>query len=149
MTEHVYLFIQYGSNGKPRREPVHAERLLNGNYRLRHSPGFVQGIAAGDEFRVLNEIGEFEVVRRGGDVAVQVYSRTAVESYKVPLSKKVAAIGGWLDGSIDRGMVFTIPSSAGLGVIESIFNEFQSVTPGTEWMYGNVYDPKDKTSPLG
>lgn len=149
MIEHVHLLVQYDDEGKPLREPVHAEYMDNGHYRLLYSPGFVEGIGAGDEFRVLNEYGEFEVIRRGGNVVVQVYSNTDVEPYKDDLTGKVDAIGGWLDGSIDRGMVFTIPSSVGFETIESIFNDFLSVTPGIEWVYGNVYDPKDGTTPLG
>lgn len=146
VSDHVLLLIQH-HDGRPRQEPVHAEPLGAGIYRLLFSPGFVQGIAAGDEFRVLDEDGAFEVVRRSGNLAVQVYSDESVESFKQQLEEKVRALGGVLDGSIDRGMVFTIPLSAGFVAIEALFNEFVASSAGVSWFYGNVYDAEDK--PLG
>src|SRR5262249_27089286 len=140
--EHVLLLIHY-SQGEPLREPVHVEPLGNQRYRLLYSPGFVQGIAAGDEFTLLNNDGAFEVVRRSGNLAVQVFSPETVEPIKADLSQRVAALGGTLDGGIERGLVFTIPLRAGFPAIEAVFNQFVAEHPGLEWYYGNVYDPSD------
>ena len=142
MSEHVFLLIER-KNGEARREPLHAERLSNGNYLLSFSPGFVQGIAAGDEFRVLDEDGAFEVVKRGGNLAVQIYSSVPVEPYREKLEQRVAMLGGTLDGSIERGLVFTLPVTAGFDRVEALFEEFVAEHPMTEWIYGNVYDPID------
>jgi hypothetical protein len=144
---HVLLLVEY-RDGKPGQEPVHAEALGDGRYRLLYSPGFVQGIAAGDEFRLLNEDGAFEVVRRSGNLAVQVFSLENVEPIKAELSRQVASLGGTLDGGIEQGLVFTIPVSAGFPAIEAVFNNFLAEHPGLEWYYGNVYDPKDGRTPL-
>jgi hypothetical protein len=32
--------------------------------------------------------------------------------------------------------------------IEFVFIEFVAAHPGTEWMFGNVYDPRDGVTPL-
>jgi hypothetical protein len=113
-----------------------------------HSPGFVEGIAAGDEFRLVEEHGAFEVTRRSGNVAVQVFGSEPLAPLAFGLVARVAELGGVLDGQIERGMVFTIPVAAGFPAIESVFDEFVSVHRGTTWMYGNVYDPRDGVTPL-
>jgi hypothetical protein len=61
--QHILLLIEY-RKGHPVREPVHAESLGDGLFRLLYTPGLVQGIAAGDEFRLVDADGAFEVVRR-------------------------------------------------------------------------------------
>ena len=52
--------------GHDRGEPVHVRELGGGVFRLLHSPGLVRGIAAGDEFRILNADGAFTVVTEEG-----------------------------------------------------------------------------------
>ena len=147
MTEHLQLLIQY-KDGRPRREPVHAVRLADGNYRVLNSPGFVEGIAAGDEIALLDEDGKFEVLKRGGNVAVQVYSSEPIEMHKRSLEEQVVKLKGVLDGAIEKGMVFTIPVAAGFPNIEKIFNSFVEANPKAQWVYGNVYDPEDGVTPL-
>lgn len=147
MSDHIALLVEY-RNGEPCREYVEVEALGDDSYLLLFSPGFVQGIAAGDEFKVLNQNGEFEVTKRAGNIVVQVFSEEPVEPHKADLTKRVENLGGTLDGSIERGMVFTIPVAAGWRNIESLFNEFVAKTPTTEWLYGNVWDPKDEKTPL-
>jgi hypothetical protein len=129
-------------------QPVHAIELGEGRFRLLYSPGFVQGIAAGDEFRLLDHHGAFEVTRHAGNVAVQVFRFEPLAPLAEGLVRRVAELGGVLDGQIERGMVFTIPITAGFPAIESVFNEFVSAHPGTEWMFGNVYDTRDGVTPL-
>jgi hypothetical protein len=145
--EHVLLLIQY-RQGEPLREPVHVEPLGNQRYRVLYSPGFVQGVAGGDEFILLNKDGAFEIVRRSGNLAVQVFSSQNVEPIKAELSQRVAALGGTPDGSIEQGMVFTLPLRAGFHAIEVVFNGFIAEHPELEWYYGNVYDPNDGRTPL-
>jgi hypothetical protein len=145
---HIFLLIDY-KNGKPRKEPVHAMPLENGNWRLLFSPGFVRGIATGDELRLLSEDGEFEVIKRAGNVSVQLYSTTPFNNLERDrLETGVRHLGGKLDGSIEGGLVFTIPVSAGFRRIEELFNSFVGERPGTEWYYGNVYDEKNGNQPL-
>jgi hypothetical protein len=55
---------------------------------------------------------------------------------------------GTLDGGIEHGLVFTIPLDSGFSAIEELFDTFTRSHPGTEWRYGNVYDP-ETGRPLG
>jgi hypothetical protein len=147
MTDHVLLLIEY-RDGRPLKEPVHAEALGSQRFRLLHSPGFVQGIAAGDEFRLLTEDGAFEVLHRAGNVAVQVFSPEPVASFRAELTQRVESLGGVLDGGIEQGLVFTIPVRVGFRMIEALFNRAAAEHAGLEWYYGNVYDPRDGVTPL-
>lgn len=145
--QHVDLLIEY-REGKPAKEPVHAVDLGNGRFRLLYSPGFVLGIAAGDEFRLLDHDGNFEVVHRSGNIAVQVYSRDFVDPAVQEITRRVAEIGGVLDGKIEKGMVFTLPIKASFAAIEETFNSVVKDYPQMEWFHGNVYDPADGVTPL-
>ena len=146
---HLDLLESY-RDGRPMRDPVHAADLGRGRFRLLHSPGFVQGIAAGDEFEVLGPDGAFRVVHRGGNLAVQVFGReTFPPEMAAETARRVAGeLGGTLDGRIERGMVFTVPVAAGFPAIERFFGELEAATPGLEWVFGNVYDPDDGVTPL-
>jgi len=145
--KHVLLLIEY-RQGRPLREPVHADPLGEEHYRLLSSPGFVQGIAAGDEFRVLDDDGAFEVTRRSGNIAVQVFHQDTITPLKEEITRRVTVLGGFLDGAIERGLVFTIPVRVGFSAIEEVFNALVQEYPGLEWYYGNVYDPRDGQTPL-
>ena len=142
--EHIHLYVQ-GGNGT---EPVHAMRIADTRYRVLSSPGFVLGVAAGDEIELLTSDGQFRVLRHGGNVAVQFYSKESVQGYREWVAAQVVEkLNGILDGSIDRGLVFTIPVGTGFEKIESFFDSLVRGLPGTQWIYGNVYDP-DTGAPL-
>jgi Domain of unknown function (DUF4265) len=126
---HVHLLVEYW-DGKLSVKPVHAVELGEGRFRLLHSPGFVEGIAAGDEFRVLDGHGAFEVTRRSGNIAVQAFGSDPLAPLAEGLARRVLELAGVLDGQIERGMVFTIPVAAGFPAIESVFNAFVSSYPG-------------------
>ena len=144
---HVHLAIRGADAGA--KETVHADAIGGSRYRLLSSPGFVLGVAAGDEIELLGDDGEFRVVRRAGNVAVQLFSREPVAGFRDALAAAVREeLGGVLDGGIERGLVFTIPAAAGFAAIEALFEHEVHARPGTEWMYGNVYDP-DTGEPLG
>jgi hypothetical protein len=144
---HLLLLIEY-RRGQPLKEPVHVDQLGGGAYRLLYTPGLVQGIAAGDEFRLIGADGAFEVTRRGGNLAVQVFSQQPVAPLQAELTKRVARLGGRLDGAIECGLAFTVPVSVGFPAVESVFNTWAAEHPGWEWYFGNVYDPADETKPL-
>ena len=145
--QHLLLLIEYRQE-QPLKEPVHAQHLEGDRYRVLFSPGLVQGVAGGDDIRVLNDDGKFEVVRRGGTLAIQVFANDPVEPLRDELAQQVAKLDGVLDGAIEYGLVFTIPVAAGFPAIESVFNAWVDQHPGWEWYYGNVYDPSDGVTPL-
>lgn len=145
--KHLNLLIEY-RRGKPVFEPVHVELLADGIFRLLYSPGLVLGIAAGDEFRLVGQSGEFEITKRSGNLAIQVFSENSVYDIKEEFEASVKTIGGTLDGCVENGMVFTLPLDAGFQEIENLFNSLISKKDGVNWYYGNVYDPKDGVTPL-
>lgn len=146
--QHLLLLIEY-QQGQPLKEPVHVEEVNRGVFRLLYTPGFVQGIAAGDEFRLIGGDGAFEVTRRGGNLAVQVFSSHPVAPLRDELAAQVSRLGGALDGAVEQGLAFTIPVSAGFAAVEAVFNTWVAEHPGWVWYFGNVYDPADGITPLG
>ena len=136
------------SSGEPVYEQIRVDVLGENRYRLVASPGLVLGIAAGDEIRPTGE-GEFEVLSRGGNVAVQFYAQPQVGADVSALTHALQKLGGRLDGHEKYLWVFTVPVAAGFPAIEDALNAFQAKNPGSEWIYGNVYDPDDEETPLG
>jgi hypothetical protein len=129
-------------------EPVEVEVLGGRRYRLLYTPGFVVGVAAGDELEIIDDAAS-GYYPRGGNLAVQLFSREPVQPFRDALEGAMRTrLAGTLDGGIARGLSFTIPLGTGFGAIEELFDAFVRSHPGTEWLYGNVYDP-DTKAPLG
>jgi Domain of unknown function (DUF4265) len=127
--------------------------LENGRLRLVHSPGFVEGLAAGDEIALRNSKLAYEVIQRGGNLCLWFFTNTrTVEQEKQraapELVKNVEAMGGYLDGGTRGSLVFTIPFRAGFSAVEAVFEKAKQAHPGSVWLYGNVYDPSDGVTPL-
>lgn len=146
--EHVLLQIKVTDDGRSLKEPVHADKLENGCYRLLYSPGLVLGIAAGDEFTVDPGSGAFQVVKRSGNLAIQIFA-DSIAPHLQELEKIARSLGGVLDGSIEQGAVLTIPVNASFPVIEKVLTDYCAANEGVEWYYGNVYSPVDGITPLG
>lgn len=127
--------------------PLGAQRYL-----LLASPGFVEGLAAGDEFELDTSVsGGVRVLRRGGNLCVWFYhSEPLDETSDVTADVRGVAesLGGRLDGGYSRMLVLTIPLSAGFDAVASAFDEAVARHTGSTWLYGNVYDPSDGTTPL-
>ena len=106
----------------------------------------MDGIAAGDVVHLLGSNGHYEVVERAGNVSVKRWSSAgpSFDTALAELTKRLALIGGWLDGSIPGAAVWTVPVSAGFGNIESIFSEVVEGDDELAWHYGNVYDADNK-----
>jgi hypothetical protein len=130
------------------REVLEVEPLLDGGFRLLHSPAFVWGIAAGDVIDLVpSELTGFRLRSRAGNVAVvaAVSEDTPENSDLVQaLISAVDALGGVHEGGPGNAMVFTIPVRAGFGRIEAAFNSFTSNCAGASWWYGNVLDKHDQ-----
>lgn len=135
---HILLRVGEDSSGKPAFEPVHAASFGGSRYRIEFTPGLAYGIAAGDEIE-LSPDGLYTVTDRAGNIAVRVFSASAFAGVQLGLTAEVENLGGRLDGSIDRGLAFTIPLRAGFAPIENVFKRFVASHPGCEWEYGNVY----------
>ncbi len=115
---HVNLRVGETSSGTAAFEPVHVLPLDERRYRVEFTPGLAYGLAAGDEIELADD-GTYEVVARAGNVAVRVLSSQSLVAVEPNLTSLVAAaLGGRLDGSIERGLAYTIPVGAGFSEIE-------------------------------
>lgn len=142
-------------NGGNYIESVLIETLEENHFRLLRSPGIASGLAAGDEFELTeNEPQGFRLLRRGGDICVQVFvhGKHAEECRRVlePLSQQ---IGGRLDGyaafPTRANLAFTFPLECGFKKIEDFAEMGRDISPEFfGWYYGNVYDPVDGMTPL-
>jgi hypothetical protein len=136
-----------GANGIPQYEPVYGEFLDGGAFLLLRSPSFVYGLAAGDEIELGETKGSFQLLARGGNIALRILSEKPLGASFDALTATVEAeLDGRVDGQLEQAAVFTIPAAAGFDNIEQIFNDYVDENAGTLWEYGNVYD--DEGEPL-
>lgn len=143
----VQLVAGTNSAGKAAFEEVLVRRINDERYLLLRSPGLVQGIAAGDEFELL-EGARFHVVRHGGNVCVQLFAREDISTIEREVTARFSAVGGWRDGKAARALVFTVPVAAGLPRVEAAIRILRHQFPAIQCTYGNVYDPADGKTPL-
>lgn len=129
-------------------EPVPARHLGDGAWILLRSPLYAMEVAEGDTIRVLDsETGSFEILARGGNVAVQFYlgekewnDPQATARAVGEITPRVVEIGGRLDGRTTGLIVYTIPLEIGFPTIEKVFADAVEACPGAQWQYTNVYD---------
>ncbi|WP_137940516.1 DUF4265 domain-containing protein [Chitinivorax sp. B] len=145
---HDHVNVAVEGSGTSGVELVPAQHLGDGNWLVLRSPLYALQLAAGDTIRIVNnEVGTFEVVSRGGNVAVQFYlseneldDPQATTSVANRITPKVVELGGRLDGQTMGLMVYTIPVEAGFPAIENIFAMAIDEFPGAQWQYTNIYD---------
>ncbi|MFL6077244.1 MAG: DUF4265 domain-containing protein [Mycobacteriales bacterium] len=146
----VRLLAATGPSGRPVFENVPARPAGPGRWQLLASPGLALGAAAGDTVAVSGD-GSFTVAARSGNVAVHVSGPTSADRHLDALTRKLEALGGWLDGrswTRDRTQslaVYTIPVKAGFAAMEQPLREYATAVPDGDWNYINVYDPADGT----
>lgn len=127
-------------------EPVYEELLVEKNrdgFLLLATPGLVLGVAAGDTF-TLDESGRASVLRRGRNLAVQLYG---AHSSADELAAKLAPYGARIDARARRLTVLTVPVAIGFPILEGFLNDWSHDVPDGQWFYGNVYDV-DGVTPL-
>lgn len=147
------LVVPVFSNGvRQGEETLPVAALGGGHYRLLASPGFVEGLAAGDEFELDASVAcGHRVLRRGGNLCVWFYHAEPLSEESVATAdvRLVAeSLGGHLDGGYSRMLVLTIPLAAGFDAVAHAFDEAVHRHAGSAWLYGNVYDPSDGMTPL-
>lgn len=148
----------FNSKGKIEgKEALPVEQLEPNRFRLLASPGLADGMAAGDEFELsVGEESGYALLQRAGNVCVRFYFSESVglmtpdtlTTEAQELREAVEKIGGWLDGGLRYMLVFTLPVAIGFPTIEKLFDEAVRKNSESYWFYGNVYDPKDETTPL-
>ncbi len=136
----MHVLLRIGErNGKPDFEPVHVDQIEGGRYRVLFSPGLAYGVAAGDEIEV-DPDGRFEVVVRGGNLAVRFLCASGTTGIEQKLTEQVVSIGGRLDGHVRNGLAYTVPAKVGRDLIGELFGAAKRETPEALWEYGNVYE---------
>ena len=113
----------------PGAEEVPALQRAGNVWELLKSPLYATQVAAGDLVKVLQaEHGTFEIVRRGGNVCVQLFlASDQADSMEFTnkvadfLEKKLRLIDGRVDGQTPGLVSCTVPVAAGFGKIEKVF----------------------------
>jgi Domain of unknown function (DUF4265) len=128
-------------DGSVYEETLWVEGLPNGRYRLVRSPIIAQGIAAGDEFEVDPVNKAFRVVRRGGNVTVQLFITPELtrDVFDQLIGIVYHQLGGDLDVHTKTAAAFHVPVSIGFPAIEKVFDHFFADRSDAEWLFGNVY----------
>lgn len=133
------------------QQPVFEQCLASpceteGKYRLLKSPLFVRGVAALDTLELNNESrGRFKVVERGGNLCLRVFMREPNDALEQQLTGEIEKLGGHLDISSERALVYSIHFGVGFQAIEKLLDA-NVKTGEARWLYGNVYD--DQGEPL-
>ncbi len=144
----IELFAGIGANGQPIVEKLPVRELDSGELQLVQSPAFAKGLASGDRLKCSPSTREFEIVQRSGNLSVRVFSKGDIGELADALIADMEKLGGELDLETQRMLVFSIHVSCGFSAIENILNQHVGIDGQSAWMYGNVYDPNDGTTPL-
>ena len=142
---HIELIAGIGPNGAQVVERLQVQVNDKNECQLVRSPAFVKGIASGDVIK-LGEKGEFELVRRSGNLAVRVMSKGDIQALSERLTPQIEQLGGELDSESPRLLIYSLHVSLGFSAIEALLNNAMDET--SVWFYGNVYDATDGTTPL-
>lgn len=148
---HVALPVFDEDGGTRMDEDVECVALAADVLRLVHSPGLIEGLAAGDEITLQKAKPGYKIVRRGGNLCVWFYTDGVEQSreHTAPeLVKDVRELGGYPDGGTTASLIFTVPVRAGFANVAKVFDAAVVRHPGSVWLYGNVYDPLDGETPL-
>jgi len=139
MNDHINLIVE-GSKGGT--QPVEVELISPNVYEVLYSPGFVEGIAAGDVVRVTDySLGEFEVVKYGGNVSIKIADSKLIIEILPKIDEILSFVGARRDGNMEYVAVWTIPVGSGFSEIEASVKKACALLKEPEWWYGNVYDP--------
>ena len=142
--DHVRLLAGVGSRGHPVYELVPAVAVEPGVYEVLGTPALAFGCAAGDRVRVAED-GTFDIVARGGNIAVVIFPREPVgDGDLAELSAGLDELGGLAEAPDDGCLVVvTVPVSATFSAIESTV-EGWARRFDAEWSFANVYDKDDQ-----
>lgn len=144
----IELFAGTRPDGQPIVEQLPVDELESGELQLVRSPAFAQGIASGDTVRLLPQTQEIELVRRSGNLSLRVFTKGDMAPIADAVVPALEKLGGELDMHNDRMLVLSIHVSCGFETIEKIMTDALGRDSDSTWMYGNVYDPTDGTTPL-
>ncbi|NIB39459.1 DUF4265 domain-containing protein [Pseudomaricurvus alkylphenolicus] len=142
----IELFAGIGPDGKPVAERLQVIIQEDNSCQLVKSPAFIKGIASGDVIKLEKGSQEFTLLKRSGNLSIRVFCRGDSGELADRLTPPLEKLGGELDIETPRMLVYSIHVSCGFQQIEEILN--RAVSDDVAWVYGNVYDPADGTTPL-
>lgn len=145
--EVIELFAGLDANGQAIVERLPVRINEDSSCQLVKSPAFVKGIASGDTIKLTPGSQNFELIKRSGNLCIRVLSRGNIETLSEALTPEFEKLGGELDTETERFLVLSIHVSCGFSAIEEILNKFVDGS-NSIWLYGNVYDPEDGSTPL-
>ncbi len=146
--DHEHVRIAVFDAATPGSELIPARPLGDDNWELIRSPLYAMQVASGDVVKVIDpKSGAFEVVKRGGNVCIQLYlgpdeadDADATARLAEAITTLIEPLGGRIDG-MTRGLIScTLPVTAGFPVIESTLNAAARESEGAQWQFANVYD---------
>jgi hypothetical protein len=149
--EHITLPVFHDDGQLATREVLEVEPVAEHQYRLLHSPAYVEGIASGDVIELDSSLSHgFRLLSRADNLAVVVVFEKPEHkaAHAGRLEESIHTIGGVVDGGPARALVLTVPFSSGFQAVESVLTAFIQETPGATWWYGNVYEAGDPARPL-
>lgn len=142
----IELFAGLDPDGKPFVEKLSVKANDQGQLQLIKSPAFVKGLASGDLIKLDRDNSHFEILTHSGNLCIRVFSKADIRPLEEALTSELERLGGELDIETPRMLVYSIHVSCGFSAIEAILN--RHVGKHSAWIYGNVYDPSDGTTPL-
>jgi len=147
-TVSINVYAAKASNGNIVAEKLPAFKVGDNLYRLAASPGLAQNMAKGDVVLYFSKYSPVEIVKRGGNVCVQVYADNISRQEIIESENEVSEVlGGSTDVWTEKTLSFSVPVSVGFENIERLFN-YYSEKKSWAWCYGNVYDVDDGVTPL-
>lgn len=146
--EHIRVYAGKNSKGAV-FELLPARKLAEHIYELLSSPGLALNLARGDVVSLENPQTHAEVLKRGGNFCIHIYSGYIAQEKLEALAADVAnRLNGTLDGANKGNLTLAIPAKTGMDNIALFFDAFREET-GLEWYYANVYknidDVEDET----
>lgn len=142
----IKVLADHREDGTPFYELLQMKPEAEG-FRLIYSPAFVQGTAAGDLVSV-DEGGALHVLERGGNLCIQVMTLKPNPEFAAALAEAMHRLGALQDGFGPSVYVFSAPVSIGFAPLEAELARVVSPVADAEWLWGNVYDPRDGETPL-
>lgn len=143
----IEMFAGNNAEGEPIAERLQVKVDNEKNCHLVKSPAFVKGLASGDTVKLNSETGQFEITKHSGNLCIRVYTKEDIRPLAEALTPELEKLGAEQDIETPRMLVYSIHVSCGFEAIEAILNR-HTTGDGYMWMYGNVYDPEDGTTPL-
>ena len=91
-------------------------------YELLRSPLFIRDLAAGDVFTCAHDNpADYKVLERSGNLAIRIFRKDNIDELEDSLTPEVEKLGGSLDLTTDRALVYSLHVNIGFGEIEKLF----------------------------